>query len=186
MSKENKIGLIHDFLKTYNPEIEQDPDMRETPKRFVKMYNYFFRNEDPKIHLEKKFPTNNDQIITVRNISAIGLCPHHLMPIEYKVHIGYLPDKLALGLSKFSRITKAVASKPILQENMTTEIADIIEKGLQTRGVMVIVQGIHGCMKFRGVEEKESETITSEIRGRFIEAPHVRQELLDLLKLKSI
>lgn len=184
MKEPTKEELLKQLLKAYNPGWETDPDMRETPQRYVRLLNHFFRNESPEKHLEKKFPTSNDQIIALKDISAIGMCPHHLMPIEYTVHIGYLPNGYALGLSKFTRLTRAVASVPKLQENMTSEIADLIEKHLSTRGVMVVVSGIHGCMKFRGVEEPCTSTITSEVRGRFAEdgAEHVKQEFLDLIK----
>lgn len=177
-------NIVKELLLSVGQKDLNHPDFKDTPLRVAKVYKHFFRNEDPKIHFEKKFPTTNDQIVILKDINVIGLCPHHLLPIEYKVHIGYIPNNFALGLSKFNRIVSAVASYPKLQENMTDEICAIINEQLNPKGVIVVVEGIHGCMKFRGVEDT-TKTITSEISGAFVENNSTKSEFLLLLKLNS-
>lgn len=177
---------VYNILSRFVKHIEDDPDMNETPKRIAKMYEYFFREEDPSSHFKKKFPTDNDEMIIVRDLRAVSLCPHHLLPIEYRIHIGYIPNGEALGLSKFSRIARAVASVPILQENLTTKLVDLFDQNLKNNGVMVVVQGVHGCMKYRGVFESTSETITSAIKGFFATNEKTKKEFLDLIKLSHL
>lgn len=176
--------IISDLLKHSGQEDLSHPDFAETPERVAKMYKHFFRNEDPKIHFSKKFPTTNDQIVILKGIHVTGLCPHHLVPIEYKVHIGYMPKGFALGLSKFNRVVEAVASYPKLQENMTDEICHLINEAMDPKGVIVVVEGIHGCMKFRGVEDT-TVTITSQISGVFAEDTSTKSEFLSLIRLNS-
>lgn len=171
---------FENYFKTLNPKYKEDPDMRETPMRVEKMYKHFFRNEDARIHFNKTFPTSNNEMIILKNINVIGLCPHHLMPIEYKIHIGYIPNGFALGLSKFNRICKAVASYPKLQENLTHEICNLIQNNLKCMGVIVVVKGIHGCIKFRGVEDC-SDTITSQISGIYQMNPEAKREALSII-----
>lgn len=176
--------IIEELLVNVGQKDLSHPDFADTPQRVAKMYKHFFRNEDPQIHFSKKFPTTNDQIVILKGIHTIGLCPHHLIPIEYKVHIGYMPNGFALGLSKFNRVVEAVASYPKLQENMTDEICELINNAMNPLGVIVVVEGIHGCMKFRGVEDT-TVTITSEISGVFKEDPSTKAEFLSLIKLNS-
>lgn len=176
---ENSISNILSIM--LGQDWKNDPDMKETPKRFQRMYEHFFRNEDPIIHTEKTFPTKNDQLVIVKDMEVFGMCPHHLVPIIYNVHIGYIPNGYAIGLSKLSRISSAVASFPKLQENMTTEIADVLEKSLKPLGIIVVVDGVHGCMRTRGVEQCNSSTVTSDCRGVMREKPEARQEFLSLV-----
>jgi len=172
------IGLV----QALNPNYINDPDMKDTPERIYRMYKHFFRNEDVEVHFKRKFPTTNDEIVIVKNIEAIGMCPHHFQPIIYKVHIGYIPNEFAIGLSKLARITIALASYPKLQENFTDEIVKMIESHLKPRGVMVVVDGLHGCMRCRGVQQAQSTTITSSISGVFKSNPSAKEEFLNLIK----
>lgn len=179
----NLLEATTDLVKSLNPEYMENPDMKGTPERLERMFSHFFRNEDVEHHFEKKFPTTNDQMIIVRDIEAIGMCPHHFVPIIYKVHIGYIPDGWAIGLSKLARIAIALASYPKLQENFTDEIVQVIKKNLNPRGIMVIVDGVHGCMRCRGVQQSGSSTITSAIDGLFMEKDTAKQEFLKLIKI---
>lgn len=168
---------VQDMVSALNPEYEDNPDMKETPARVVKMYEHFFRNEDYAHHFAKVFPTDNDQMVIVKDIECFGMCPHHLLPIVYSVDIGYIPNGLALGLSKLARIAIAIASYPKLQENMTKEVADVFERHLNPLGIMIVVRGIHNCMRCRGVEQN-AETITSDCRGVLRDKPEARMEYL--------
>jgi GTP cyclohydrolase I len=177
-------NIIKKLLLNVGQKDLKHPDFKDTPERVTKVYKHFFRNEDPKIHFNKKFPTTNDQIVILKDINVIGLCPHHLLPIEYKVHIGYIPNGFALGLSKFNRVVQAIASYPKLQKNMTDEICSSINKSMKPAGVIVVVEGIHGCMKFRGVKDS-TKTITSEISGVFQDNPSTKSEFFSLIRLND-
>lgn len=179
----NLLEATTDLVKSLNPEYMENPDMKGTPERLERMFSHFFRNEDVEHHFEKKFPTTNDQMIIVRDIEVIGMCPHHFVPIIYKVHIGYIPDGWAIGLSKLARIAISLASYPKLQENFTDEIVQVIKKNLNPRGIMVVVDGIHGCMRCRGVQQNDSSTITSAIDGLFMEKDTAKEEFLKLIKI---
>jgi GTP cyclohydrolase IA len=169
------------MLSNLEPNWKDNPDMAETPRRVARMYEHFFRNnQDISKHI-KVFPTTNSQLVLVKNIEAFGLCPHHLLPIIYQVHIGYIPNKKAIGLSKFSRIVTDVASYPKIQENLTTELTDVLQEALAPLGVMVLVDGLHMCMRTRGIEQ-DSNTITSDCRGEFTRDFRARDELLNLLR----
>lgn len=182
MDQQVLITKCESLLTTLNPNWINDPDMIDTPSRLGKMYMHFFRNDDPKTHLVKKFPTNNDQLVIVKDIECFGMCPHHLLPVIYKVHIGYNPNGWALGLSKFARIANAVVSYPKLQENITSEIVDVVYDGLKPNGVIVVVEGIHNCMRCRGVEQK-SKVITSALRGNMANDPQKTEDFLNMIKV---
>lgn len=172
------------FLSELNPKWGNDPDMEETPIRLAKMYAHFFRNEDVIQYFEKKFPTQNRQMIVLKNIECFGMCPHHLIPVVYNVHIGYIPQGWAIGLSKLARIAAGLCSYPKLQENFTSELAEVINKNLNPKGVIVIVEGLHNCIRSRGVE-LPSSCITSEIKGLFLKNLGIKQEFINLISLRS-
>lgn len=157
---------FENILSILNPDWKNDLDMKDTPERLSRMYKHFFRKEDPTIHFSKIFPSENKNMIVVKDIRCSGICPHHLLPVIYKIHIGYKPNGWVLGLSKFARIATAVTSFPKLQENITLEIANIIYKNLKPRGVMVLVEGVHDCMRCRGVQQ-DSRVQTSAVCGSF-------------------
>ena len=181
---------MEDKIVTYVGKILQelgvdltDQNFLETPWRVAKMLRYFFRDDKDKVVLDvekKVFPTTNDQIVLIKGIECFGMCPHHLLPIRYRVAIGYVPNKKVLGLSKLPRLAMAVCSYPKLQEDATREIADVIEKLIGQKGIMVIMWGEHGCMRCRGIEMK-AEVVTSECRGIFREDGNAKDEFLKLL-----
>lgn len=174
---------IGKMLGELEPNWKDSPDMVGTPERVARMFRHFFRNhkqEEVDKQMSKVFPTTNDQLVIVKDIEAFGMCPHHLLPIVYKVHIGYIPNGKAVGLSKLARLAIILAGYPKLQENYTNEIANEIEKALKPRGIMVVVSGVHGCMRCRGVE-LDSSTITSDCRGDMRNEPEARSEFLQLI-----
>ncbi len=165
-----------------NPNWESDPDMRETPHRLGRFYMHFFRNEDPNAHMGKRFPTKNRNFVIVKNIECFGMCPHHLTPVIYKINIGYLPEKWALGLSKLARVAVACASSPKLQENLTSDIVDCVYKQLKPNGVIATVEGVHGCMRCRGVEQ-DTSAVTVDYRGKKMNDLKIKNEFYTLLKI---
>ena len=177
---------VAEFLQVLKPDYKFNPDFKDTPNRVARMYSLFFKDKDNESEevekiLSKTFPTNNDQMIIIKDIECFGMCPHHLLPIIYNIDIGYIPNGLALGLSKFARLAICLSKYPKLQENFTTEITVSINKYLKPKGVMVVVNGLHGCMRCRGVE-MNSSTVTSDIIGTFKTQLQSRQEFLELIK----
>ena len=131
--------------------------------------------------LDVTFPSKHDEMIVQTAIPVISLCPHHLLPIEMSVTIGYIPNKEVLGLSKLARLAKLIGKQPILQEDYTEEIASRLEGMLGPRGIGVYVVGIHGCMRFRGVGVA-APTVTSKLTGNFKKQPATREEFLQIAR----
>lgn len=171
------------LLTELNPDWKKNHDMQETPIRIAKMYAHFFRNDNVAQYFEKKFPTQNSQIILLKDIECFGVCPHHLIPVVYKVHIGYIPKGWVIGLSKLARIAIGLCSYPKLQENFTSELAEVINKNLHPKGVIVVVEGLHSCIRSRGVE-LPSSSLTSEVKGCFLDNPTLKQEFFNLIPLR--
>jgi GTP cyclohydrolase I len=162
-----------------------DPNFKETPLRVARMYNELFegvkKSNEAKEILEKWFPSSQDQMILFKN-KIFSLCPHHLLPVEYEVHTAYIPKGRVVGLSKIGRVCELLARKPVLQEELTIEINQQIMKYLKPHGVATMVKGRHFCMVMRGVEQVQSEVITSDVRGVFRTKPEVRAEFFSLIK----
>jgi len=157
-----------------------DENFRETPARVAKamieLCGGLYGN-GPAI---KTFPTTYKGMVIVKHIQSVGLCPHHLMPIEYESSMAYIPDGRALGLSKIPRIIKHVSAMPVLQEDLTELIVEVFENLLRPLGVAIVVTGKHGCMKFRGVKEQDP-TVTSRVTGSF-ENLTTREEFYKILE----
>jgi GTP cyclohydrolase IA len=128
--------------------------------------------------LSKSFAQDFDEMIVETNIPVVSLCPHHLLPVEMKVSIGYVARGRVLGLSKLARLAKVLGKQPILQEEYTRQVGQTIKYELDPQGVGVFVVGKHGCMRFRGVNVPESDTITSYMVGNFRENAATKQEFL--------
>jgi len=158
----------------------------DTPARVARMYQEVFagRNEDAAAHLETQFTSDaHEDVVIVKDISFFSMCEHHLLPFFGTVHVAYLPDggRLA-GLSKVARVTRTIAARPQLQERLTTQIADTLDKALRPRGVMVAVEAQHMCMAMRGVRADKSTTVTLVTRGALSSDPGLRSETLRLLR----
>jgi len=166
-----------------------DPNIRETPKRYVKMMKEFTYGlteegqQEVKDILSKVFPSKNDEMIILKDIIVYALCPHHLLLVRLNVSIGYIPKGKVLGLSKLARLAHLLAKKLVLQEDLTTEIAETLQKELEPLGVMVVIKGEHSCIQARGIEKRESKAITSAITGVFKEpTARAKEEFLELCK----
>ena len=121
-------------------------------------------------------------MVILRDIDFYSLCTHHALPFYGRISIGYIPGKKICGISKLARVVDKFASQPQLQERMTQQIADFIDKELKPQGVMVVVEGIHLCMRMRGIKKQNSVMVTSAIKGNF-EQERTREEFLKLAKL---
>jgi GTP cyclohydrolase IA len=166
--------------------VGENPDregLLETPDRVARMYAEVFSglHIDASIHLQKTFTQKHDEMVLVKDIEFSSCCEHHLLPFIGKAHIAYLPNGKVLGLSKLARTVDALARKPQVQERMTEELADLIMAHLKPRGVGVILEASHSCMTIRGVRKPTAMTITSAMRGGFLDMPETRQELMSLV-----
>lgn len=154
----------------------------ETPARVVRAYEEWFAGyeEDPVELLQKTFEEvgGYDEIVLLRDVRFISHCEHHIAPIIGRAHVGYLPRNRVVGLSKLARLVNAYARRMQLQERMTVEIANALDRVLQPHGVGVVIEGIHHCMSTRGVQQHDSVMVTSRMLGVFRERAETRQEFL--------
>ncbi|MFC1897033.1 GTP cyclohydrolase I FolE [Chloroflexota bacterium] len=168
-----------------NPERE---GLVDTPKRIAEMYAELFMGlgRDPKEELAVGFEEGHREMIIIRDIPFYSMCEHHLLPFYGVAHVGYIPnaDGRVVGLSKIARVVEIVASRPQLQERMTTEIADAIAEGLKPDGVGVIIQAEHLCMVMRGIKKPGIAIITSALRGTFRRKAKTRAEFFSLVQGK--
>ena len=157
----------------------------DTLKRVVKAYKEFFAgyDEDPEEILSRTFEEveGYDDAVIVRNIRVESHCEHHMVPIVGVAHIGYIPKKRVVGISKLARLVDLYGKRLQTQETMTAQIADTIEKVLQPKGVAVVIDANHQCMSTRGVHKTESSTITSRMLGIFRTDNKAREEFISLI-----
>ena len=167
----------------------EDPDregLLDTPKRVVKSYAEFYKgyNEDAAAFLSRTFDEAEgyDEIITLKDVPFESHCEHHMVPFTGKVHIGYLPNKRVVGISKLARIVDVFSKRMQIQEKMTAQIANTINDVLQPKGVAVIVEATHQCMTTRGVHKDNVVMQTSKMLGRFRSDERTRNEFMQLIK----
>ena len=169
-----------------NPDRE---GLIETPKRVVRAYEQFFAGYemDPKEVLSKVFEEveGYDEMVIVKDIRVESHCEHHIVPILGKAHVGYLPNKRIVGISKLARVVDIFGKRLQTQEVMTAQIANVINEVLEPRGVAVVMNAKHQCMTTRGVHKPESSTITSTMLGAFRENPDTRAEFMNLITTSS-
>jgi len=177
-------------VKTLISWIGDDPNregLAETPKRVINAYKEFFSgyNIDTKDVLGKVFEEveNYDEIVIVRDIRLESHCEHHMVPIIGKIHIGYIPNKKVVGISKLARLTDIYAKRLQTQETMTAQIANDLQNILEPKGVAIICDAAHQCMTTRGVHKISSSTITTQMTGIFKKDPQKRDEFLKLINL---
>jgi GTP cyclohydrolase I len=167
--------------------IGEDPDrdgLRDTPERVARAYAEMFSGmrQDPESVLATVFDVGHDELVLVKDIEVWSCCEHHLVPFTGVAHIGYIPsrDGKITGLSKLARLVDLYAKRPQVQERLTTQIADAINRFLEPRGVIVVIECEHLCMTMRGVRKPGSKTITSAVRGQLRDAA-TRAEAMGLI-----
>lgn len=131
--------------------------------------------------LGKTFPAKFTEMVISKHNTAFGVCPHHLLPVVYRISMAYIPTKKVLGLSKLSRLARMIARGPRLQEDLTHELADILHLKLSSHGSAVYIEGLHMCMAARGVGAHEARLVTSGVRGVFLEHLATREEFIKLV-----
>ena len=141
----------------------------DTPDRIARMYEEIYggMEEDASEHLKKRFHVDNDAMVLEKDITFYSTCEHHLLPFYGKAHIAYIPNGEVVGLSKLARTVEVFARRLQLQEQLTGQIADALEKELNPKGVMVMIEAEHMCMTMRGIKKPGSQTVTIVKRGIF-------------------
>jgi len=156
----------------------------KTPDRVAKSLMFFtkgYRQEPEKILASAVFVEDYKQMVIVKDIDFFSMCEHHVLPFFGKVHVAYIPNGKITGLSKIPRIVDVFARRLQIQERMTTQIKECIQKTLNPLGVMVVIEAQHTCMQMRGVEKQNSITTTSDFTGAFNTAK-TREEFINLIK----
>ncbi len=161
-----------------------DPAIADTPKRVAQMYDEVFAGllVDPAEVLDVVFEEGHDELVLIKDIPFASMCEHHFVPFIGRAHVGYIPNARGqvTGLSKLARLVDLVAKRPNLQERITSQVADTLEKVLDPRGVIVIIEAEHLCMSMRGVRKPGSMTVTSAVRGIMRDDPATRAEAMSL------
>lgn len=165
---------IEAAVKEILAAVGEDPDrdgLLDTPARVARMYEEIFvgLRVNPEDLLQVTFEANHDEMVMVRDIPFASVCEHHLVPFIGRAHVAYIPndDGRITGLSKLARLVDAYAKRPQVQERLTAQIADEIERTLEPRGVLVVISAEHLCMSMRGVRKPGATTVTSAVRGLF-------------------
>ena len=177
-------GLIRELLAA----IGEDPDragLVQTPRRVADMYAELFEgfDIDPGEHLQVTFEEGHDEMVMVRDIPFTSLCEHHLVPFTGLAHVAYLPgvEGRVTGLSKMARLVEGYARRLQVQERMTTQIVEAMERVMSPRGSIVVLEAEHFCMSMRGVKKAGATTVTSAVRGVFRDDAAYRAEALQYI-----
>jgi len=154
-----------------------DRNYRDTPGRVARMYHEMF---SPPRNTLTAFDESHGNMVILRGHRVFGMCPHHLLPVEMRVSLAYIPDGRVLGLSKLCRAIDEHLTAPVMQETLTDAIAISLHKRLRPLGVGVVIVGQHGCMRYRGVRT-DADVITSSVTGVFRDVASARDEFLRLV-----
>ena len=173
-------------------DLGEDPDrngLLKTPERVAKALQFMTRGYHQDIDQLLNgalFPIEYDEMVIVKDIDFFSLCEHHLLPFFGKCHVGYLPNKKVVGLSKIPRIVDVFSRRLQVQERLTTQIADTLQQKLNAHGVAVVMEARHLCMMMRGVEKQNTIAVSSSMLGAFRTQQQTREEFLTLIRGSSI
>jgi len=169
--------------------VGEDPTrdgLRDTPARVARALREQFSGlrMEPADVLTTVFDADHEEMVLVRDIELYSTCEHHLVPFFGTAHVGYIPNEKGqiTGLSKLARLVDLYARRPQVQERMTSQIADALMTNLEPRGVIVIIEAEHLCMSMRGVRKPGAKTVTSAVRGSFLNSESTRAEAMSLLR----
>jgi len=180
------VGLVKSLFGNWYKE---DENFRGTPERISKMYREMIlpKEEINRIvekQFTKTFPSKSNSVIVAPGIKAFSVCPHHLLPIEYDIVIGYQPNLRVVGASKLARVAVTTAKQAILQEDYVLELSEYIKQYLNCKGHGIVVIGYHGCMRCRGIQTQGSFCV-SELAGSFKDNPKIRDEFYKLIDISG-
>lgn len=179
-------GQIVSALGILGYPVTSDANYTETAARAARAMLELVRpvdeiEDEVSAMIERTFPASYDGMVISKHNTCFGMCPHHLLPVIYRVSVAHMPAERVLGISKLSRLVHLLARRPVLQEDLTNELAVILHDRLESRGAAVFIEGLHMCMAARGIEAHEASVITSAVRGAFRDQAATRQEFLDLV-----
>ena len=177
-------ALIEELLR----EIGEDPERQglvRTPGRVARSFEFLtqgYQLDPQKILNDAVFEESYNEMVIVKDIDFYSLCEHHLLPFFGRAHVAYVPNGRIVGLSKIARLVEMYSRRLQVQERLTNQIARVIEKVLQPRGVAVIIEAQHLCMMMRGVQKQNSYAISSAMVGEFESDPKTRAEFVQLTR----
>lgn len=168
-------------------DIGEDPQregLLKTPQRVEEVFRFLssgYEVDLGKLLNNALFKVDYDEMVIVKNIEMYSLCEHHLLPFFGRCHVGYLPNKYVIGLSKIPRIVETFSRRLQVQERLTQQIAETITNSIDPKGVAVVIEAQHLCMMMRGVEKQNTQMITSAMLGRFRNDSRSRSEFFSLI-----
>ena len=177
-------GLVRSLLK----ELGEDPGREglvKTPDRVAQAMRFFtqgYHQEPGALINDALFEVEYDEMVVVKDIDFYSLCEHHLVPFFGKIHVAYVPDRKVVGLSKIPRLVEVFSRRLQVQERLTVQIAQSLEEMLKPKGVGVVCEAIHLCMKMRGVQQQNAFAISSSLRGEFERDSKTRAEFMELIR----
>ena len=178
IDRDAAVRAAADLLSALGADLQGEA-LRDTPRRMVDAYAELLT---PAPFRPTTFPNDQgyDELVLVRSIPFHSLCMHHVLPFHGVAHVGYLPGRRIVGLSKLARVVELFARDLQVQERLTTQIADWIQEQLEPKGVGVVLEAEHLCMSMRGVQTFGAKTVTSALHGLVRDDPRTRQEFLAL------
>lgn len=181
-------ATTQELLRELLVRLGEDPDrdgLLRTPERMQKALEHLtkgYREEPESVLNGALFEVNYDEMVIVKDIEMFSLCEHHLLPFFGKVHVAYIPHGKVVGLSKIPRLVDIFARRLQVQERLTVQIAETIQKAIQPLGVGVVIEARHLCVMMRGVEKQHSSAVTSHMLGSFRTSEKTREEFLALIR----
>ena len=188
MDRRSAEGQIRDLLRV----LGEDPDregLTRTPERVVESYRFLtsgYSVTPEEVVNGAIFNEKVDEMVLIHGIDIFSLCEHHLLPFYGQCHVAYIPNGRVIGLSKVPRIVNVYSRRLQLQERLTHQIAEAIQRILKPKGVAVVINAIHLCMAMRGVEKQNAQTKTSALLGGFRDQPKTRAEFFSLLRERNV
>lgn len=179
--------LMHDLFTQLIASLGEDPSrpgLLRTPERCAEAYKFLtsgYQQNLDEVVKDALFDADTEGMVIVKDIECYSLCEHHILPFFGKVHVGYIPNKKVIGLSKIPRIVDMFARRLQIQERLGEQICDALDQALQPKGIGVVIEASHLCMMMRGVEKQHSLAVTSHVKGLFKSDARTRQEFLDLV-----
>ena len=178
-------NLITQLLRAIGEDPKR-PGLQGTPRRMREAYEFLTSGNDQKIDqiVNKALmpAAGTEGMVIIKDIEMYSLCEHHLLPFFGKVHVGYIPKKNVIGLSKIPRVVDMISRRLQVQERMGQQICDALEGILKPKGIGVVIEASHLCMMMRGVQKQHSTAVTSCVRGLFRKDPKTREEFMQLIK----
>lgn len=185
IEKEDNLASLFESVLS---EIGEDPKregLRKTPTRVAEAIRFLtqgYSQDVDAIINGALFTEDNDEMVTMKEIALYSLCEHHLLPFFGKCHVAYIPKNKIIGISKIARLVDVYSRRLQVQERLTKQIADTLQKALDPRGVAVIIEAEHLCMQMRGVQKRGSVVVTSSMQGVFRTRHETREEFMNLIR----